>query len=310
MYYESITLSDLSFRTINFQPACKRVNGWLIWLKMLFYLFCAWASSTPFQKAIRNLASGVWVWEGLSGGVGPGSSSSDAANWLPSRFSLSVEKRRRYGWLRMVFPGARLFRAPIWRSSGGWRHARGRQYYCGEPGSALSGGYAPDSTKAEGSSIVDESGEGWTPLCARITGLNREVSEGKADVWPRSYFFLRGPQGAANGQDSWGFFRDAQGFGRLDAGSRAGSTSSRPPPPGPRSVFQFPYFCTMCGVEKLGFFVDQNWLDVICPVCCWERLSWVGDSNPSRSRLLSIIWSKEVWWTVLMLVGAIACRAA
>ena len=30
----------------------------------------------------------------------------------------------------------------------------------GEPGSALSGGYAPDSVKAEGSSIVDEPGEG------------------------------------------------------------------------------------------------------------------------------------------------------
>ena len=63
----------------------------------------------------------------------------------------------------------------------------------------------------------------------------------------------------ANGQDSWGFFRDAQGFGRLDAGSRAGSTSSRPPPPW-TSVFQFPYFSTMCGLEKLGF-VDQNWLE-------------------------------------------------
>ena len=97
------------------------------------------------------------------------------------------------------------------------------------------------------------------PLCARITGLNREVSEGKADVRPRSYFFLRGPQGAANGQDSWGFFRDAQGFGQLDAGSRAGSTSSRPPPPW-TSVFQFPYFSTVCGLEKLGF-VNQNWLE-------------------------------------------------
>ena len=45
-------------------------------------------------------------------------------------------------------------------------------------------------------------------------------------------------QGAANGQDSWGFFKDAQGFGRLDAGSRAGFTSSRSPPPW-TSVFQF-----------------------------------------------------------------------
>ena len=79
----------------------------------------------------------------------------------------------------MVVPGAHLFRAPIWCPSGGWRHARGREHCRGEPGSALSGGYAPDSAKAEGSSIVDEGRA--EPLCARITGLNREVSEGKAD---------------------------------------------------------------------------------------------------------------------------------
>ena len=41
-------------------------------------------------------------------------------------------------------------------------YMRGREQHCrrGEPGSALSGGYAPDSAKAEGSSIVDEPGEG------------------------------------------------------------------------------------------------------------------------------------------------------
>ena len=60
---------------------------------------------------------------------------------------------------------------------------------------------------------------------------------------------------------------------------------------GPR-YFNFPYNCTMCGPEKLGI-VDQNWLKRICPICCWERWSWVGDNNPSRSRLLSI-WSKGV----------------
>ena len=39
------------------------------------------------------------------------------------------------------------------------RHARGREHCGGEPSSALSGGYAPDSAKAENSSIVDEPGE-------------------------------------------------------------------------------------------------------------------------------------------------------
>ena len=103
------------------------------------------------------------------------------------------------------------------------------------------------------------------PLCARIKGVNREVSGGKAHVGPWSFFFLQGPQGAANGQDSWSFFKNAQGFGRMDTGSRASITSSRPPPPwtsvfhGPR-YFNFPYFYTMCGLEKPGL-VDQNWLE-------------------------------------------------
>ena len=111
--------------------------------------------------SLRNLVLGYECGRVFPAGVGPGSPSRDAVNWLPSRFSLSVETRRRFGWLRMmVFPGAHLFRAPIWWPSGGWRHARGREHCRGEPGSSLSGGYAPDSAKAEGSSIVDEPGEG------------------------------------------------------------------------------------------------------------------------------------------------------
>ena len=62
-----------------------------------------------------------------------------------------------------------------------WRHTRGRERCCGEPGSVLSGGYAPDSAKAGRSLIVDSQGRA-EPLCARIKGANREVSEGKAHV--------------------------------------------------------------------------------------------------------------------------------
>ena len=110
--------------------------------------------------SLRNLVSGYECGRVFSAGVGPGSPLRDAANWLPSRFGLSVETRRQYGWLRMVFSGVRLFRAPIWWPSGGWRRARGREHCRGGPGSSLSGGYAPDSAKAEGSSIVDEPREG------------------------------------------------------------------------------------------------------------------------------------------------------
>ena len=70
------------------------------------------------------------------------------------------------------------------------------------------------------------------------------------------FFSYEGRQGAANGQDSWGVFRDARGFGRLDAGSCAGLPDQglhhhRP------QYFDFPYFCTMCGLEEPGL-VDQN----------------------------------------------------
>ena len=69
-----------------------------------------------------------------------------------------------------------------------------------------------------------------------------------------------GQQVVANGQDSWGFFRDAQGFGRLDAGSPAGFTSSRPPPTW-KWVFQFSLFLNyVWPFEKLGL-NDQNWLE-------------------------------------------------
>ena len=107
----------------------------------------------------RNLVSGYECGRVFPAGVGPSSPLRNEANWLPSRFGLSVETRRQHGWLRMVFPSARLFRAQFGALREVWRHARGRGHFRGEPGSALSGGYAPGSAKAEGSSIVGEPGE-------------------------------------------------------------------------------------------------------------------------------------------------------
>ena len=34
-----------------------------------------------------------------------------------------------------------------------------------------------------------------------------------------------------------------------------------------RRYFIFPYFCTMCGLVKVGI-VDQNWLERISPIFC------------------------------------------
>ena len=42
---------------------------------------------------------------------------------------------------------------------GRWRHARGREHCRGESVSAMSGGYTPNSARAEASSIIDEPGD-------------------------------------------------------------------------------------------------------------------------------------------------------
>ena len=98
------------------EPLCARIkgaNGRFLKEKLisdhgLFYSF-------EGQQGAANECGRVFP-----AGAEPGSPLKDAANWLPLRFSLSVETRRRYGWLRMVFPGACLFLliAPIWCPSG------------------------------------------------------------------------------------------------------------------------------------------------------------------------------------------------
>ena len=69
----------------------------------------------------------------------------------------------------------RPFRAPTLCPSGGWRHARGREHCRGEPGSALSGGYARDAATAEGIARSSTSQGRAEPLCARIKGVNWEI---------------------------------------------------------------------------------------------------------------------------------------
>ena len=116
-------------------------------------------SRKPRALSLRNLVSGYECGRVFPAGVGPGSPSKDAVNWPPSRFIRSVETRRRYGWLRgwcsQVRASSELQLVPFGR----WRHARGKEHCRGEPGSALSVGYVPDSARAEGSSIVDDPGE-------------------------------------------------------------------------------------------------------------------------------------------------------
>ena len=97
------------------------------------------------------------------------------------RCSQSVETRRRYGWLRMVFPGAHPFRAPIWCSSGGG----GTQEAGSTVADSLVAFYRVGTHQIQRgrrtarSSTSQGSAE---TLRVRVKGANREVFEGKADL--------------------------------------------------------------------------------------------------------------------------------
>ena len=68
------------------------------------------------------------------------------------------------------------------------------------------------------------------------------------------FSFYEGEQGAANGEGSCAIFRDARGFERLDADSRAGFTSSRPLFPW-TSFLHFYAFERRVALKNLGSFI-------------------------------------------------------
>ena len=92
------------------------------------------------------------------------------------------------------------------------------------------------------------------PLCARFKGANREVSEGKADHG--LLFSYEGHEKRRTGKIRGAFSRMHRSLdGWMLTRARA-SPAQGLHHHGPR-YFNFPYFCTMCGLEKLGL-VDQN----------------------------------------------------
>ena len=101
--------------------------------------------------------------------------------------------------------------------------------------------YAPDSARAEGSSIVNEP-RGVLNPCARESKAQTGRFLREKLISDHGLFSsTRANKERRTGKIRRAFFRDLQGFGRLNAGSCAVFTSSRPPPPW-TSVFQFSLF--------------------------------------------------------------------
>ena len=75
-------------------------------------------------------------------------------------------------------------------------------------------------------------------------------------------------QGAANGQDSWGFFKDAQGFGRLDAGSRAERLHQLKASTTMDLGISISLISVRCvALRNLNLLIKTDW-SVICLLCC------------------------------------------
>ena len=140
-----------------------------------------------------------------------------------------------------MLPGACLFRAPIWGPSGGGGTREAESTVSESLVASI--GWVRTRFGEGGGKFDRRRARGVLNPCARESKAARTGRFLRETVISDHSLFssYNGRQGAANGQDSWGSFRNKQGFGRLDDGLHVGVTCSRPPPPW-TSVFQFSFF--------------------------------------------------------------------
>ena len=169
----------------------------------------------------------------------------------------SADRLRRGGGmgLRTVFPGARLFRAPIWCPSGGGATR--------EAGSTVAESLVAlyrvcthlirQGRKAARSPTSQGNAE---PLCTRIKGANWEGSEGKDDLITVCFLPTRADKERRTGKIRGAFSGMHRALGGWMLARAPVSSAQGLRHHGPR-YFNFSYFCIMCGFEKLGL-IDQN----------------------------------------------------
>ena len=122
----------------------------------------------------------------------PDSPSRNAASWLSSPFSRSVEMQWRYGWLRMVFTRCasselqfEALREVVVREKQG---ALSRKDWEGTAALYRVSAYQVRGGPRAARSSTSQ-GSAATP-CARVNGANRVIYEAKCDSGHGMFFFL------------------------------------------------------------------------------------------------------------------------
>ena len=172
----------------------------------------------------------------------------------------------------MVFHQVRLFRAPIWRPSGGinggTREAGGTAAESLVGSSSTRKGTMARATGRVSTRFSESGGQLDRPRTRGVLNPCARESKARTGGFPRGklisdhglFSSYEGQQGSANGQDSCGIFSEMHkaldGWMLVRAPASPVQGLHRQ---GPR-YFNFPYFCTPCGLEKLRL-VDQNRLE-------------------------------------------------
>ena len=138
-----------------------------------------------------------------------------------------------------------------------WRHARGREHCRGEPGSAQSGGYAPDSAKEGGVQLDRQRARGVLSPCARESKARTGRFLGDELISDHGIFSsYEGHKGRRMGKIRGAFSRMHRALDDWML-ARAPALPAQGLHHHGLRYFNFPYFCTMCALEKLRL-VDQN----------------------------------------------------
>ena len=216
------------------------INNFLCFIFVFLWSRSGWPESWSVST---KTCFGVWLWEGLSSECQVGLNLKRWHQMASTRFITLVGTRRRFGSLRVMSTRcassklqSRALREEVARERHMAPVAKSLVERCSTGKRTMARSIAWGSTRfGDGGGQLDhQQTRGVSNACARegrFWGESWCVDHGLVTFCERTRKIL----GA--------LFGDAQGFERLDAGSRASFVTSSRPPPLWTPVYFFPYFC-------------------------------------------------------------------